>query len=322
MSRCRGAVLFGLLLFPLSLVYADTDQRFYQIVGPDGRVTTVAVPAEKNTQNNNIDAAVSTKLPAKAEEKKPQPLGQEVAGQEVQADKAQPKTTHAPYGSDVYLDSEVLDSTGFNPEQKQNFYIIPDGSGTRIEQSEAGASDAPSAPERPVLVQRVAIEFDEFEQISSPSELEILLGGSLCLSTDKAKKALDLRKGRWESIYIDKQTMSFVGPRGLLAVYRVGGVGMRSIKLRSYASRDKPPSFVRPYIVLIGESGCAARALIAYFQRKYAATESQHAMVEAELTMHTEEKYLLVVMPDAKSQSGSMAYQLSQYGQLGIKWQP
>jgi hypothetical protein len=78
---------------------------------------------------------------------------------------------------------------------------------------------------------------------------------------------------------------------------------------------------VRPYLAVTDQDGCITRLLTGYFQYRYGATQSRHAMLEGSLIMHIGESYLLIILPDAKGMLSPTSYPLSPDGQLSIKWQ-
>jgi hypothetical protein len=319
----------------------DTEQNFYLVVDPDGRVRTIKGPEKKTApaqaaqksekkEDKADDGVVEsikklTPTPIKAgEDKEPPSLLMPPALQKASSGKVKKDPLYAPYNGADYLDSEVLDAATQNQRKKNYFYIINDGVGNRVAQQDSEFS-SPIAEDEATIVARSQVFTtlpNEFTQISNEVDIKNLLGAVVCLSADRLKKPESVSSNEWSMVYIDQSALRFAGALGVLAVYKVGGDGLRSIVARSFARSTKQPAFSRPYLAFAGSDGCISRVLTAYFQREYAGTQTQYPKLEAEVSVHAEEKYFVVLVPGKKSVAAPVSYQLSPYGQFGIKWQP
>ena len=304
-------LMTALLLVAAGSSLAAEGERFYQVMGPDGRMQTVkAAPASKPQPTASKPDV--TALPGDAEA---QPAAKaEAAPQETAAAK------HAPYDGETYLDSDQLEQSGFNPENRKKFFITSDGMRQRVEENLMPATAADNTPEAPLVAKPAALnrshtELDESFREVSPAA--VVGSAGLCIDPRQAgqlaDQALRLRE--------DKRTVYFSQGDPLIASYSIQGQGLRTVQLRSYTDSIKSPSFFSPYIGLADDKGCVVRVLDNYFQRSYAVTKTQYEMLEAEITLHGEERYLLVLraQPDAPLQP-ELAYAKSPFGQISLKF--
>lgn len=305
------ALLIGLVFSLPAPLYAE--QKFYQVIDPDGRVRTVKIPEP---------------LPADADKAKPPPK----AKAEVKEQGSVPGNApigSAPYDGDTYMDSDVLESSGFNPEKKQHFYIINDGLKSRVEENmegipaelvESGVAESGPTENKE---RRFSGLPDGSAQTSEPASLKRLLGSDiLCLAPDALKNPRSLEQGKTDTFVVDKPALNYKGSLGVVGVYQFPVSGIKTMTLRSYALSDSTPAFVRPLIALADAAGCIQRVLTEYFQSRHEATKTKHPGLEGEIMIHADELYLFIIAPEDSTLAVSPSYPLSSYGQLSMKWQP
>lgn len=321
-SSCFRLGLCGLLFCAGSAV---AEQKFYQVVDPDGRIRIIkqADDRAKAPVAAEPAPAPSVTAPAAAESSSPPPLAEKPAAAVAPAK----PVTVAPYGGDSYMQSETLEGSNFNPEKKKHFFFISDGAGTRVDEvTQDETVEAPTLA--PVAaIERASIPFDsEYQEYNSP-EAAARIAPALtqgCMPGDRISKASPLAEGRYESLQIDKRTLHFSGGPGVLQSYKLAGEGIRNLIVRSYAKKEDSPAFSRPLLVFSSQDGCALRVVESYFQLAYPATKTRHAMLEGQITIHADDAYLFVVNPDVVDghKNTSSHYTLSPYGQISLKWQP
>ncbi len=219
-----------------------------------------------------------------------------------------------------YLDSEQFEESGFNPERKKRFFILPDASGTRIQEVESGLPVAPigaSFPEPP-LQPHVVLQ-DRLRIMPVTDELvQSTLGGARCL--DPAAKYVSLRPARLAEVVIDRRVRASL-PRELIEAFALPGDGVAELHVQSHSLRLRAPSYVEPLIALAGNDGCVTRVVGGYLQRSYPATQSRHPRLEGSITLLPGEAYVLVVMP-APARDAHNVFSVSNDGRVSIKWIP
>lgn len=349
-----GALVGGLILGTAAL--AEESVRFYQIPGPDGRMQTVRMPASETKSAAKADAQVKA---GDAQAHKDKALPPPTAAAEAVSAKsaadtnasaqgpalaapsgsapgaAQPEGAatakdatairHAPYDGDVYLDSDRLEQSGFNPEQKKKFFITSDGMRQRVEENLQPASEgsdpafplAPSANAAGDERQRVAL-FEE-AVVLDVAALPDLRG--LCIDVTKAVAL----QAQTERVREDARSLRFGKGQPVVAAYRIAGQGLRNIRLRSNASSMKAPGFYSPLLGFADARGCLQRAQYPTFQYKYSATKLHYEMLETEITLHDEEHFLLLLRRSAQMKEGQPQrrdYTILPYGQLSLKALP
>lgn len=309
--------LRGLLIcLPLLLSsLSHAEQRFYQLVDPDGRVRIIKAPVESIKSGQGESSPAGTKSP--------DAVSGSASGADGAPQKKAPPENFAPYNGDEYLDSERLESSGFNPEQKSNFYIINDGLGARVEHGPESSTDAMVLmPSEPVLTEKGVSFPSEMEEIGESDDIRALLASkTLCVSSERLEKSKNFAKGRLYGVFLDKKAWRYQEPLGVLASYKFSADGMKTLTLRSYAKNEKDPEFAAPLLALADSSGCIRRIVTGYFQSRFEATKAKHSMLEGEVTIHADEPYLFVISTE-NYHPASTSYKRSQYGQLSIKWQP
>lgn len=311
------ALVMALLFASAGIALAEEGERFYQVIGPDGRLQTVRAPGASVKPQAAESKSEPVAVPAAGKKTADLPkadLPNEVGQQQGTELKS------APYGGEAYLDSDRLEQSGFNPESRRKFFITSDGMRQRVEENlmPATADSSPEAPltAAPAELRRNHTELPVGFREVSPASIPVFSG--LCVETAGvgvlADEASRLRE--------DKRSVYFGRGEPVIAAYRIRGEGLRTVQLRSYTDSIKSPAFFSPYIGLADDSGCVVRVLDGYFQRNYAVTKTQYEMLEAEITLHAEERYLLVLRaaPPEASLRPDLAYAQSPFGQISLKF--
>lgn len=336
------------LLAVLAAFPVIAAERFYQVIGPDGRPQMVVSPTSEG-RDSSVEAEAAKKAEAeainksgatekskkgfwsrlfsknKSEEAKTEealvPVANETPLADAPAKPAAPPPGWAPYDSDSYLDSETLEKSNFNPEQKNRFYLLNDGTRIRAEEGLSEASE-PIFAERPEssVAARAYIEIpDEFKEV--PWEAESgYAPGQACLDTALVRKARVLSDSQLAGVILDRKALTFVKPGQVLQGFELGNHEGGWLIVRSYATTARKPSYARPVIVLADKQGCVQRTLTAYFRWHYAATKTRYSELEGEIKLAPNEVLAFVVVPKNQTDLDNEAYRLSRTGKLGIKW--
>lgn len=341
--------LTGLLLFSATAL-AVAEPRFYQVIDAQGRMQTILAPddtsdsdsssAKKDSDVKQSEASKQSDVP-KQKATAPVPAApQSSQDSSVSVIRAEPNTDAQVSSStddtntapverlapeDDYIDSDELERLHFNPAQKKRFYLLDDGIGSRVEESDGEImGSVENGPD--LFPQKPEQSFRELHSLSvditDPAALELLFSNkSLCLDKKSLKKAFALGKGVPQSSPIDHKTWVFVGGGGVVQAYKVGGEGLRKVTLSAYAKSDKSPMFVMPVIALADSKGCVVRAVTSgYFETWYAATKTRHHHLEGSLIMSSAEHFLLVVLPKQDNEQGDAGFPLTNDGMFAIKW--
>lgn len=307
--------MLWILLCPVVL---HAEEGFYQEIDHNGHVRTISIP-----QKPGIEGVIKEEkeaMPPGVKTSKPAELVP-VPPLEVEVEA---KTTgkFAPYNSDEYLDSDHLEASGFNPEKKSRFYIVNDGMTSRVEENLEG--DATGRAEKIVQAEEVVKGVDlpsERDEITDKALImSVLNTDTLCVSADALKGAKTLGKRRSEALLIDKKTLQYREPLGVLAIYKFSADGMKMLTLRSYAKSKRKPAYASPVLAMSDNNGCISRVVTGYFQSRYEPTKATHSMLQGAVNINTDEPYLLLISSEHKNDRSS--YSQSLYGQLSIKWQP
>lgn len=328
MSRFYYA-LIGLLFS--SATAADTaasEQRFYQVIDENGRPQTIMI-SEKASKPSTEKK--DTSVPAAEQQvlKPPQILQpQDVISPPAPLTSVIPLAPSVPVqiDNDIYLDSEVLESTNFNPEKKKNFYVLEDGVGTRIQESDGQltgmAESSPSMFPQKEVAGGTALESSLIE-LTDPVAIQKLMGvHPLCMPQPDKKVTGVLSKGRSASARVNGQTRNFLDVGSSLLVLRVEGEGLRKLKLTSYSISEKNPSFLMPVIAFADSAGCIVRALPrGYFERRHEATKTRQHRVEGGFIMLSAEKYLLIVLPEKPQPDQHEPVTLNENGVVAVEYE-
>jgi hypothetical protein len=332
MSRLLPAVI-GLLLASVT-VYAVAEARFYQVIDAQGRVQTVLAPDEAPTAPATSESPTSreqaqpatpttapttTLTPAPALAPNPAEEAPDVTAASTVAGEAPEET-----GDDGYIDSETLERSNFNPANKKRFYLLDDGMGARVEESDGQLTGA--VENGPALFpQAIETAYRELESspvdITQPEDLKALSTGSTCLDKKAMKRTPSLGKGIPQAIHIDRKTWSFIGAGGIVDAFSVGGQGLRKLTVHAYAKSDKNPAFVMPVIAVADGKGCIVRAIASgYFDTWYAATKTRHHHLEGSLIMGSAERYVLILLPKQDNVRETAGFPLTDDGMFAVKW--
>lgn len=364
MNMCKYAVLaLGLLVAAPALA----EQRFYQVMDAQGRMQTIMLPDESapgaKAESGKTESGKAE--PEKAEAEKTEPETGEQSNTPAAATPADPSATllpaavpapvpdsvpgsvapatpaaaGAPSGQESvddqeYLDSEALERSNFNPEKKKRFYLLNDGMGSRIEESDGAAGgDRPDAPlfmapkETPAYVKvlhaaPVDVQaHDALLAVFNGAIRKSPEGKPLCLGKADRKNAQALAPDVSATVVIDSKARHFLGAAGVVSVFSVEGEGLRSIVVKSVSRSDRNPAFVAPVFAYADASGCVIRVTASgYFEHWLAATNSRHPLLEGRLTMLSGERFLLVVLPDGRHTASASDFPSSTDGVLAVKW--
>lgn len=335
MNIHRCAVV-ALGLFITAPVFAE--QRFYQYMDAQGHIQTVVLPEKSgkaSAENEKPKEAVASDVtPDNASDKPKDPSA--VSEGSASPDVPDKMTGSASTSNEQeYLDSEELERSGFNREKKKRFYLLNDGVGGRIEESDGPPGgnnpDAASMFMQPVApMEYFKILHSSPTELRSQDELQAVFktgikgnsaARSLCLERKVLQNARKLSSDISDSVLIDRKTWHFLGEGGVVAAFSVAGEGLRSIVVQSMSHSDRNPAFAEPYFVYADTNGCINRATTAgYFEHWLAATNSRHPMLQGHLTMLSGDHYLLVVLPGS-SRVSSSDFPSSPDGVLAVKWQ-
>lgn len=332
--------LTGLLLFSATAL-AVAEPRFYQVIDAQGRIQTILAPDDKyepEVPAKKIEPPATKLPPVTSVPAGPQATQSSLPVVVPAATDSKAQAPSSGSGIDVvnapaeisdpeddYIDSDELERLHFNPEQKKRFYLLDDGIGSRVEESDGeimgSVENGPDLfPQKPEQAFREL--HSPSEDIIDPAALEQLLSSkSLCLDKKSLKKAFALGKGVPQSSTIDHKTWVFIGGGGVVQAYKVGGEGLRKVTLNSYAKSDKSPMFVMPVIALADSKGCIVRVVTSgYFETWYAATKTRHHHLEGSLIMSSAERFLLVVLPKQINEQENTGFPLTNDGMFAIKW--
>lgn len=291
---------------------AHAEDRFYQVVDPDGSVRTIEIPAEAPQA---APSPARPQTPAEPDKKTDA------------ADAPAPAVTEpGVYDSDVYVDSEVFEQSGFNAKKKKKFFLMRDAAGGYVQQPDASDTVPAAATDSPpvAVAAAPAADLPDEQHVIDPASLPGAFSTlPKCFSRRDLRRATEVRVGSTYPVLMDGKTRLFVPDHGLVAAYHQPAAGSGSFLVRSYAKSDQQPGFARPYLAFTRQDGCITRLLTGYFRHSYEATQSRHAMLETSITVEAGERYLLVIKPGAGDGiTPPQTYSLSPDGQLGIKWQP
>lgn len=300
---------------------AKAEERFYQFIDASGRIQTIRQDVPQDAaEKDERSASGAGSAPVPTPEKQFAPAAMPMPAKAKSTQKSEPP--YAAYDGDEYLDSEVMDdSHAMSAPARKRFYVVNDGVGQRVENMD-GAAEGFAVPAVAASDEVDYIELrDEYMQ---PSDVKISDVESGCLSSAQVKSAKALELGKLADLVFDKQLANYVKAGHLAETYRIEGRGFRSVSLRSYARTDIDPAFAMPLIAFASEKGCITRIADGYFQRYFPATKSKHAMLEASLVLHSDDVYVLLVMPVMhKGRAGfKPQYGISSLGRVSIKWQP
>lgn len=306
---------------------AAAEQRFYQVIDAQGNVQTIELPprpASKPVPSRSLSS------PRQPSSEGSTPVAPPPSTPAAPAAAAAAASVPVPSESDPaaaseegYVDSEVLESTNFNPERKKRFYVLDDALGSRVEESDgtfsspvySGASAAEQRAEVAVATYRTTER-----ETREPAELSSAMGlGGLCLSRKQLEGAMPLKRGLPAPVVFDEKAKVFMRQANIAAAIRLPGEGLRKLLLSSYSRRQKHKAFFMPTLLFLGQDGCAVRMLSgSYFEREYAATKSRHPYVQGGLIISSDEQYLLMLVGEAGSEPAPLP--VAEFGEIVVEY--
>lgn len=304
----KGALLF----FVTQGVFAE--EKFYPIVGADGNIHLIKSPVGPASKPDTATATVE--LPR--DEQTPLQIKDE-KGSDKKADQPSEEIVAAPYDSDSYTDSDVLDQAYNRPSEKR-FYIINDALGLQMNESTGEAiSSAPIVETATPEEFFHAVESEKL-RLTADEAMREFPGLPGCISASEAKGLASVDDGSPRLVLFNRQTYAFLDKSRVVAAFKLGGVGLRTIISNAFSMRDKAPVFVNPFLAFLDEKGCITRVVQGFHEKLYPATKKRHPMLKSTHVVHSEESYMLVLAPKetkaVPSAEGSFGH--ASYGQLQL----
>lgn len=286
------------------------NEKFYPIIGPDGNIQVIhgfdPTTNSKSANPSKVDRAQNNnEAPSEI------PLGGSKPTQD-----SDDTSVIGKYDSESYIQSEVLDEAVARDKEKKKFYFINDVMGSRLNNVDESDDEFKVS----ALVQHENYTSLRSKRISLDADEAVrrFPGLPRCLEENVAIDVGVVKMESPASLILNRQTYHFLPANRALALYRIEGRGLRTIVSGSFSRGDRKPAFVIPYLAFFDAHGCMTRLVYNYFDRLYPATDRTHPELEADLMVHSEESYLLVVAPSGKDSEtvASLPYEPSEYGQL------
>lgn len=297
----------GVALLVLASV-AAAEERFYPVIGPDGSVQMLRSPAASGP------AASGASPKATPPEPESEDAGEEGAEPVPAQGLAAP---YAPYDSDEYVDSEKFEAAGKPREGGKRFYLINDGMGRHVDEPEGSPSPVEAVAEPASRIAPARYTALTANRLEGGAEALGIPAFPRCLDARARGDALLLDEETARGLVVDEPAWRFLPPTRMLAAYAVAGKGPRTLQVRSYARKDKAPSFFHPRLVLLAADGCVTRVLQGYFDRLYKATDKRHAMLQGDVLVHADEAFMVVVAPaDGSAGDAQSPFREARQGQL------
>lgn len=316
------ARLAGGLLVLLQASAAGAEERFYPVVGPDGRIEMIrsedksaaAAPARGDAPAADKPAA---NAPAQAEGGQG---GQGGQGAEPPAVRPLP---HAAYDSDEYVDSEAMDSaTTPAANGKRRFYTINDGMGIRTSESPAAEEEqaAPAPPPRKASVpERWEAVVSGRRHWSGEEAVQAMPWLPRCLAASWLREQPLLGFADSVGVVVDRQDYAFLDGNRVLAGWQLEAGGLRTLALRSYSRKVRDAAYLDPRLAFLDAKGCVTRVEQGLFERRYAATDQRHGYLWGELVVHVDEGWVLLLAPPGdEPTAGKPSWRASRLGQLKL----
>lgn len=283
------------------------QKRFYQVVEPDGSIRLV-----------EGDAATSAIAPsAQGKPEKPQAASKKrVEGSGASA----PPTIDV--DGEAYIDADTLLNQGkpASSDQKR-FYILRDGAGSRIEESDGqvvmplDAARLLTPTELPSRVIESAVRFWSWPEAKDHGLLDL----SACLSLpDLKKQSRRLLVSNEVSVAIDRRARLFVTPGQVLATFAFPVNVPSDVWVSSYSVSQSRPDFIEPALAFVGDDGCISRVVTGYLTHEFAPTNQRHPERRGRVTLLADEAYVVVLMPAAAPAEEAGGRQPA--GRIGIRW--
>lgn len=301
---------------------AFADERFYTVMGPDGRLQVIkeapaTAPAAPAASGARPDVAASGEASA-AEAGKAPPDDRQAPGQTTPGGLAA-------YDSDEFTDVEVVDGELHKQQTRKRFYLINDGMGEQVRElpvapEASGESAADMSVAKPLQkAARFRAIQTAYTELAGDSARTAYAGLRECLTREALGGLRDLVPDEAQSVVLSRQVYQFPDPAGMAAGYRVAGEGLRGVVLRSYSRTDRNPAYAEPALAFLDGQGCPRRIVTGYADKLYEATDKSHSSLRAELEMRGDERYLLVMAtPVAGPTAPERAFSPSRYGQIKL----
>lgn len=319
LSLLLGAALFA------SEGYAE--ERFYQVIDASGRLQVIKGDVLEDKRDARPELSGSSGTAAVKPGALPEPGGDAKSpasatgsSSEKGEVKAPVKAPYAAYDGGEFVDSEQMD-VSHQQQGRDKFYVVSDSAGTRYERISEGDGAVSPLPSSDVTSERAYIELKNDYRLLQ--DISAVNSGSLCFSEKQVKNGEELQAGKSRDVAFTKGVRGFVRPLAAVQLYRVVGEGFGSLHVRSYAAKDIEPEFVKPLLGFADASGCLTRVVDGYFQRYYEPTVSKHSMLEANLALHAEDAFVILIMPEElKNERGDgYEYRVGSLGRISVKWQ-
>lgn len=318
----------GLMLALLMVPFALGEERFYPIVGPDGRMQLIRSDTTPDSQPapSKPEAAVAPLPPAKGSSSEPvepspaaAPPSAGVGAASEGVSKA--RLPHAAYDSGEYVDSEAVEAAAAPADDKKRFYLIDDGMGARVSESGGDKEEGGLAPP---TASPAAVESGNWLPLAvarrawTPAEaMRDMPWLPACAAPAMLERFTALVAGEPAVQVVAEADYAFLPATRVLGVYRLAGEGPRTLVMRSYARKIRQPAFLHPRLGFLDAKGCLTRVTHDYFERNYPATDRRHAYLRADLVVHTGEEWLLLLAPsDNDKAAAALPWRESGFGQL------
>ena len=266
------------------------DQVFYSIVGPDGRMMIVERPAV--ARKKVVAPSVQPTQPLATAQPTAQPTAQ-----------ANVKMIEG----ERYIDSEYLEQREFNVEGRKRFYAVPDENGRLVNiEREKGVNLSTVTPA--VAPSELVALAKNYQRIPA-GELQQLIGKQ-CMDakyTKQAKKIANEPVDFWPRPSFTPTFDSVIAE--LVA-------NTRDVRVLSYASGSRRPTFYWPLPIFLDQQGCIIEGVMSYQQTRIDATILQQAALSGTLHIPQGARYLLMT-PLAEA-ADLPNVQLSERGQLRL----
>lgn len=331
------------LLFPVTVVVV-AEQRFYQVMGADGRMQTIMMPDEPSEKDatGTRPATVNPAKVVKADEEDKHhstpdaqpdsPSGMTppiVAPENAVQLLAPPAPTRgdnpsATVEEDDYVDSERLEREGFNIEKKKRFYLLNDGMGRFVEEVQGGgltdmgnqSTPTPTVDEQDIVARWTN---DPVELTNEKALAALRNGKPVCLSKKELSAAERVQKGAMRAVRADAKAWQLMKEGDVLQLFAVEGEGLKKLSLSSYSRKEKFPSFFMPVIAVADSNGCMTRAVTSgYLDRWVGATKTRQHSVQGSFILLSGDRYVMVLLPS--KQQAATSFPLSPFGEVAIHW--
>ena len=224
------------------------------------------------------------------------------------------------FGSDQYVSNEYLENKEFNLEGRKRFYTMPEGvidnkgGSVRLQTIEREKGVGQSVLQ--ALFKKNSIQDDgpitlasTYYRVSQNDAVEGL--GQECFNDKKIKKSKVLAKEKDINLW----------PRAPLADefdYEVVKLEneIQNVRINSYASRERNPTFYWPFVVFLNEKACVIEGAGGYKNQESQASVIQHINIEGVIHVPKDSHYIL--MTPLASAIDVDQHGLTNHGQLKL----